>query len=61
MCCAVLRVHWENVAVFTNNSGHESKELLLLLLPAHKVSVDQSLQLNQVFVLSLLMDVLLEP
>ena len=42
------------------NSFFESDELLLLLLPALKVSVDQRLQLIKVFVLTFLLDVLLE-
>jgi len=36
----------------------EAQELLLLLLPAFKVGVDQRLQLHQVFVLTLLLHVL---
>lgn len=44
----------------SHNSFFESDELLLLLLPALKVSVDQRLQLIKVFVLTFLLDVLLE-
>lgn len=48
---AVVRAH---------NPLFEGDELLLLLLPALKVSVDERLQLDQVFVLAFLLDVLQE-
>lgn len=44
--------------VRTHNPVLEGDKLLLLLLPALEVSVDQSLQLDQVLVLTLLLDVL---
>lgn len=43
---------------YSYNSLFEGNEFLLFLLPALKVSVDQRLQLNQVFVLTFLLDVL---
>lgn len=46
--------------VKSHNSVFESQELLLLLLPGLKVSVDQRLQLIQVLVLAFLLDVLYE-
>lgn len=46
------------VWVKSYDSLFESNELLLFLLPALEVSVDQRLQLNQVFVLTFLLDVL---
>lgn len=42
----------------TYNSLLQGNQLLLLLLPAFKVSIDQPLQLNQVLVLTFLLDVL---
>lgn len=47
-----------NVWVKSHNSLFEADELFLLLLPALKVSIDQALQLNQILVLTLLLDVL---
>lgn len=44
--------------VLTHDPVLEAEELLLLFLPVLKVSVDQGLQLHQVFVLTLLLDVL---
>ena len=46
--------------ITAHNSGLEGDKLLLLLLPVLKMDVDQPLQLNQVFVLTLLMEVLLK-
>ena len=42
----------------THNPLLEGDQLLLLLLPALKVSIDQALQLHQVLVLTFLLDVL---
>lgn len=51
----------EKSGLLTHNSRFEGDELLLLLLPALKVIIDQALQLNQILVLTLLMDILLSP
>lgn len=44
----------------SHNSFFECDELLFFLLPALKVGIDQGLQLDQVFVLAFLLDVLFE-
>lgn len=47
-----------NSGAESHDSFFESDELLLLLLPALKVSIDQRLELHQILVLTLLLDVL---
>lgn len=42
----------------THDSLFQSNKLLLFLLPALKVGINQGLQLNEVLVLTLLLDVL---
>ncbi len=44
----------------THDSVFQSNKLLFFLLPALKVGINQGLQLNEVFVLTLLLDVLFE-
>lgn len=44
----------------THNPVLEGDQLLLLLLPALEVSIDQGLQLDQILVLTFLLDVLQE-
>lgn len=49
---------WISWRLKSHNSFFECDELLFFLLPALKVGIDQGLQLDQVFVLAFLLDVL---
>lgn len=52
------KLNWISWLPKSHNSFFERDELLLFLLPALKVGIDQGLQLDQVFVLAFLLDVL---
>lgn len=53
-----LSERWISWRLKSHNSFFECDELLFFLLPALKVGIDQGLQLDQVFVLAFLLDVL---